>query len=358
MVKNTDSNQKLSEILIWIIMLLLSIIILLMQISSEILSSCVIEIKQDLKTSDKEFGLFGTFNGSGFFLGSFAFTLMIERVNRKYLICTMTLINCITHFSFFFGLKYPILLLSRFLSGFASLFPFLFFPMWIDKFAMKKWVNFMQAFAQFATKIGSILGYFFFLIFGGHQWKYGFLFESITVSFFVFFMLLTPFKYYDKNYKKPDYIDENFPEKEEISLSFPINQEQETVMKDIICNIPFILITLYKGNKIFINAAIYYWYPDYLQTTLMEKNSKIIFWSYSISIVISYIFGILLGGVIINFIGGTHSKHSYVTMTILQFISFIFGFSSSFTHSVLIFSILFSPDVLHNSARGLIAVNA
>ena len=69
-------------------------------------------------------------------------------------------------------------------------------------------------------------------------------------------------------------------------------------------------------------------------------------------------FGILLGSVIIYFIGGTHSKHSYVTMTLLQFISLIYGFSSSFTHSVLIFSLLLSLYVLHNSACGLIAVSA
>ena len=359
MVKNTDSNQKLSEILIWILMFILSIIFGLMEISHGILSSCVIEIKQELKTSDKEFGLFGTFEGLGSCLGSFAFTLIIERVNHKYLICTMLLINCISHFSFFFGLKYPILLISRFLSGFALVFSYLYFPMWVDTFAMKTWVNFMQTFVLFTNRIGSILGYFFFLLFGGHQWKYGFLLESITVSFLVFFMLLIPFEYYDKNYKNPDYIkDDNFPEKEEIPLSFPKIQDQETIMKDIICNIPFILISLYRGNKLFINIAIGFWYSDYLQTTLMEKNLNIIFWSYSISIVISSIFGILLGGVIIYFIGGTHSKHSYITMTILQFISLIFGFSSSFTHSVFIFSILLSLYVLHNSASGLIAVSA
>ena len=155
--KNIDSNQKLPEILIWILMLILSIIHGLMAFAPGILSSCVIEIKQELKTTDKEFGLFGTLHGCGSFLGSFAFTLIIERVNHKYLICAMLLINCILHLSFYFSLKYPILLINTFLSGFIGIFSILYFPMWVDKFAMKKWANFMQTFLQFTNRFGCIL---------------------------------------------------------------------------------------------------------------------------------------------------------------------------------------------------------
>ena len=362
MVKILDSTTKLSEIIIWILMYILSIIHGLMEIAPGILSSCVTEIKEELKTSDKEFGLFGTLQRFGSFLGSFAFTIIIERVNHKYLISIMLLINCFSNFAFFFGLKYPILLISRFVSGFVCVFCYIYFPMWVDKFGMKKWVNFMQTFIQVLNTLGNILGYFFFLLFGDYQWKYGFLVESLSISFLVIFMILIPSKYYDKNYINPDSIEENFtanlPEKEEKTLSFPKNEEQETIIKDIICNIPYILICLYRGNRLFIYVAISYWYSDYLQTSLMEKNSSSIFWSYSVSMVFASLFGNILGGIIINLIGGTHSKHSFIAMIILQFISVIFGLFSSFTNSVLIFTILMSLYIFINCASGIITISA
>lgn len=76
--------------------------------------------------------------------------------------------------------------------------------MWVDKFAMRKWVNFMQTFVQVANTIGHIFGYFIYLLLGGKQWKYGFLIESISISSLVFIMILIPFKYYDKNYINPE----------------------------------------------------------------------------------------------------------------------------------------------------------
>ena len=117
-------------------------------------------------------------------------------------------------------------------------------------------------------------------------------------------------------------------------------------MKDIICNIPYVLITLYRGNRLFIFVAINFWYSDYLQNSLLEKNPKVIFWSYSITMVIASLIGNVLGGVVINKIGGTKSRHSYVAMGVLQFLCVLFGLFAPFTDSVLIFTILMSMYIL------------
>ena len=236
--------------------------------------------------------------------------------------------------------------------------------MWVDKFAMKKWVNFMQTFVQVTNTIGHIFGYFVFLVLGGTQWKYGFLLESLSISSLVFIMIIIPFKYYDKNYINPDNIEVNtsdsleekgIKEKKDISI---VNEEKETVMNDIICNIPYILITLYRGNRLFIFVAINFWYSDYLQNSLLEKNPTVIFWSYSITMVIASLIGNILGGVVINKIGGTKSKHSYVAMAVLQFLCVLFGLFAPFTNSVLIFTILMSLYILINSASGIITISA
>lgn len=347
---NDLNSKKLSENVIWILMSVISIIHGLMCISQGILSSCVTEIKKEFELSDEKYGMFGTVNGLGSLIGSLIFTLVIENINHKNLITTMLIINCLCHFAFYFKLNYFSLLMSRFISGFASVFCYIYFPIWVDKFAMKKWVNFMQTTVQLSNTAGHIFGYFIYLMIGSNNWKYGFLTEIFTVSCFVFIMVLIPYKYYDKNYKNEEY-------KEIINLEL-YEQEKETVIKDIICNLPYILITLYRGNRLFIFVAIDYWFSDYLQSSLMEKNPSIIFWSYSTTIVASNLIGNILGGIIINQIGGTNSKYSFTTMTVLQFSSVIFGLLSQKTNSVLYFSLFMSLYMLFNSASGIITISA
>ena len=198
--RSSKGPERLSEKVIWLLMYILSIIHGLMVIVPGMLSSCIVEMKQELELTDKQFGLFGSVNGFGSFIGSFAFTIVIEKNNHKYLISSMLLINCFCHFAFYFKMSYPILLISRFICGFVCVFCFIYFPMWVEKFAMKKWENFMQTFVQVANTIGHIFGYFVYLMIGGNNWKYGFLLESLSISSLVVVMLIIPFKYYDKNY--------------------------------------------------------------------------------------------------------------------------------------------------------------
>ena len=362
--RTSKVQEKLSENVIWLLMYILSTIHGLMVIVPGMLSSCIVEMKQEFELTDKQFGLFGSVNGFGSFIGSLAFTLVIERISHKCLISTMLLINCFCHFAFFFKMDYPILLASRFICGFVCVFCFIYFPMWVEKFAMKKWVNFMQTFVQVSNTIGHIFGYFVYLILGGHNWKYGFLLESLSISSLVFVMLIIPFKYYDKNYVNPDYVTNDVntsdsTEEKGIKETKEIQkEEEETIMKDIICNIPYMLICLYRGNRLFIFVAINFWYSDYLQNSLLEKNPSVIFWSYSITMVIASLIGNILGGVVISRIGGTKSRHSYVAMGVLQFLCILFGLLAPFTNSVLIFTILMSMYILINSASGIITISA
>ena len=96
-------------------------------------------------------------------------------------------------------LVYSILLFSRFISGFASVFCFIYFPIWVENFAMKKWVNFVQTTVQVANTIGYIIGYFIYLILGSNKWKDGFFIESFSVLFLVLIMAMIPSRYYNKN---------------------------------------------------------------------------------------------------------------------------------------------------------------
>ena len=353
-VKVLNTNEikirKLSENVIWLLMFVISMIHGLMRITPGILSSCVTQIKNDFKLSDEKFGMFGTMSGFGSLVGSLLFTLIIEKINHKNLICNMLIINCFCHFAFYFKSEYPILLISRFISGLASVFCFIYFPMWVDRFAMKQWINFMQTTVQLTNTIGHIFGYFIYLKLGSQNWKYGFLIEIFSISCFVLIMIIIPNKYYDKNYENKEW--------NEINTYEACEQEKETIKNDIICNIPYILITLYRGNRLFIFVAIDFWYSDYIQNTLMIDNSLIIFWSYTIAIVISNIIGNVLGGLIIHLIGGINSKYSFDTMALLQFMCVLFGIFAPFTEDIFYFTLLISLYMILNSASGIITISA
>ena len=305
-----------------------------MCIAPGMLSSCITQMREELRLTDKEFGMFGTINGFGSLLGSLAFTIVIERVNHKTLITSMLIINCICHFAFYFKLAYSIMMLSRFISGFVCVFCFIYYPMWVDKFGVKNWVNFMQTTVQVSNTLGAILGYLIYLFLGSKRWADGFLIESVSIGICVSFMLVTPSKYFDKNY-----VDKEREEKPNDSVESKKNEieEKETIYNDIICNIPYILVTLYRGNRFFIYVAICYWYADYIEFSLLEKNPQIIFWSYSITMVIASLIGNILGGVVINLIGGPRSKHLYVSMFVLQLLSVLFGLFAPAKKSVLYF---------------------
>ena len=249
--QNFDSMHRfpiiLSKKIIWTLLILISLNHAFLYISPGILSSYITRIKFELKLSDEAYGLFGTINGLGSLIGSIVFTLIIEKVNHKHLIIAVLIINCICHFAFYLKLSYDILLFSRFLSGFVTIFCFTYFPMWVDKFGINKWVNFMQTVVQISKTFGNVLGYFIFLILGNKNWNYGFLIESLLVSVVSFCMHLIPNDYYNKKYIDME------REKGIKAVSTVVNggnEEKETIMKDIFCNILYLLLGLYKGNII------------------------------------------------------------------------------------------------------------
>ena len=351
-------NHSLSEKVIWLLMSIISLIHGLICISPGILSSYVTELKKEFNLNDEKYSNLGTAYGFGSLLGSLIFALIIRIVNNKYLICGMITINCFCNFIFFFTINFSILLTSRFVSGFASVFCFIYFPIWVENFAMKKWVNFMQTTVQVANTVGNIIGYFIYLILGSHKWKDGFFIESFSILFLVLIMLMIPSRYYNKNKKIKNNVeitDSKVTQLEKKGLGI---DSSENIVKEIFLNFPFIMIVLYRANRIFIFQALNFWFSDYLQNSLSEKNPTVIFWSYSITMVFSSLIGNILGGIIVNKIGGTKSKLSFISMAILQFLSIIFGFFSPITDSVLYFTILMSLYILFNSASGIISISA
>ena len=358
-IEINSADNSLSESVIWILMSIISLIHGLICISPGILSSYITELKKEFNLNDEKYGNLGTVYGLGSLIGSLTFTFVIRFLNNKYLICGMIIINCFCNFIFFFTINFSILLFSRFISGFATVFCFIYFPIWVENFAMKKWVNFMQTTVQIANTIGNIIGYFIYFILGSNKWKDGFFIESFSVLFLVLIMVMIPDRYYNKKKKLKNEVEISDSNTMKIEKNTGlVNNSEENIKKEIIFNFPFIMIVLYRANRIFIFQALNFWFSDYLQNSLSEKNPKVIFWSYSITMVFSSLIGNILGGIVINKIGGTKSKFSFLAMAILQLLSVLFGIFSPLTNSVSFFTILMSMYILFNSASGIISISA
>ena len=358
-IEINSADNSLSERVIWILMSIISLIHGLICISPGILSSYITELKKEFNLNDEKYGNLGTVYGLGSLIGSLTFTFVIRIINNKYLICGMIIINCFCNFIFFFTINFSILLFSRFISGFATVFCFIYFPIWVENFAMKKWVNFMQTTVQVANTIGNIIGYFIYFILGSNKWKDGFFIESFSVLFLVLIMVMIPDRYYNKKKKLKNEVEISDSNTMKIEKNTGlVNNSEENIKKEIIFNFPFIMIVLYRANRIFIFQALNFWFSDYLQNSLSEKNPKVIFWSYSITMVFSSLIGNILGGIVINKIGGTKSKFSFLAMAILQLLSVLFGIFSPLTNSVSFFTILMSMYILFNSASGIISISA
>ena len=358
-IEINSADNSLSESVIWILMSIISLIHGLICISPGILSSYITELKKEFNLNDEKYGNLGTVYGLGSLIGSLTFTFVIRIINNKYLICGMIIINCFCNFIFFFTINFSILLFSRFISGFATVFCFIYFPIWVENFAMKKWVNFMQTTVQVANTIGNIIGYFIYFILGNNKWKDGFFIESFSILFLVLIMVMIPDRYYNKKKKLKNEVEISDSNTMKIEKNTGlVNNSEENIRKEIIFNFPFIMIVLYRANRIFIFQALNFWFSDYLQNSLSEKNPKVIFWSYSITMVFSSLIGNILGGIVINKIGGTKSKFSFLAMAILQLLSVLFGIFSPLTNSVSFFTILMSMYILFNSASGIISISA
>ena len=119
------------------------------------------EIKKDFGGEDeKKVGLFGSIDYVGRVIGSIIFTLIMSKMNRKYMLVITLIFKAIT-------LVIPIIdynnyilnLIVRALSGISQVFYPTYLPVWCDQFAKKKNKSIWVTIVQIGNPIGIILGY-------------------------------------------------------------------------------------------------------------------------------------------------------------------------------------------------------
>ena len=253
---NNEANAKielvLSRSMIWFLLILISLNNAFLSMSPTILQHSHRIIKFELKLSVQMYDWLKTFFNLGSLLGAIIFTLVIEKIKHKPILISFLLINCLCNFSFYLKLSFLSLSLSRFVSGLVTSFCFIYFPFWVDKFGINNWIGFMHALVQIFKIYGISLGAFLIYLVGQWRWNFGFLVESVSVTIVTFLMYLIPQAYYDKRY-----IDLDRENKIDINIE---KIEKETFIKDILLNVPFLLLQICRGKITFINQTIKYCY--------------------------------------------------------------------------------------------------
>jgi predicted MFS family arabinose efflux permease len=106
-VELENQKKKKEEIILskglrWFILLILCLLHSFLGVSGGVFSSGVKIIKKELNLTDNQFGSFGSINGIGSIIGSFLFTLLNNRISRKYYFLFAMSLNTCMNLCFFF----------------------------------------------------------------------------------------------------------------------------------------------------------------------------------------------------------------------------------------------------------------
>ena len=371
---NSNSQIILSRKIRFLIFCILSFIGSVLMLSNSVFSSSVTVIKSELNLTNRQFGALGSFLGIGHIFGSLIYTILSGKLSRKFLFLLSLVICSCSHLFFFVTNYFYFLLLIRLLAGTGQSIGFCYLPTWVEQFGIQKLKSWMITILNITENFGQIWGYLFSLILTPAKWKYTLLFETASTLIFLPILISIPKKYFnkelvfystkiksdlnqnginnnkkyketatifvsiqsDKNIKFSNFYSQNnnINDNNNIPTQINIKQHKANLKKIknkfciLITNIQYISLLLFKSVENFISTAQTFWYSDFIQETFNIKNDLEIFKSFTLSFVIAPICGILISGILINFIGGYNSIKSLIIMTV----------SSILTSSIAIYS--------------------
>ena len=109
------------------------------------------QIKEELNINDKSFGLYGSIVQIGRIIGTLSVMILLNLFDRKYLIFFALILKCATFLIYFVTTNYLIIMIFRFLQGFAHVFTYVYFPTWVDQFGLQNYKTIMTSFIQTAS---------------------------------------------------------------------------------------------------------------------------------------------------------------------------------------------------------------
>ena len=323
-----------------------------MNIANGILSSATKEIKKSLNMNDAKFGSFGTANSFGRIISSTLFTLLNQKISRKWSTTFGIGFHAVFLLCFHVTNNANILIFVRGLHGFTQMPPSIYVPIWIAQFALRSYRTVQLSTVQLSQTIGKCVGYLLNMYFGLEHWKKGLLVEAGYLLFCTISCLVTSEDYFSLTLYRPKLTDE---EEKNLRISCTIYEEQEikqeqkkssffTDLKILSCHSLYLLSMACRCILHGINTCLHFWLADFLRTVIHEQNQLKITVYYSIICFAGPIGGIIANWLLKPIIGSYESRRASWPVVVLQLIASVFGICIGLmktTLTVTIFTILF-----------------
>ena len=176
----------------WIVFSILCCVSILMGVDQGILSSTTSEFKGSM--SEVQLGGLGGMIFLGTALGCIFSFLVINKINRKYLLLGTMSFDVLSLFFTTQTTNIGLLYLCRVVAGFTSAFVNVYLPPWTNQYGIHKYKSIMISLIHIASSLGYIFGYVSGMYIG---WKDSFFLQNILliVSILVIFILM-PDKYF------------------------------------------------------------------------------------------------------------------------------------------------------------------
>ena len=310
----------------WIIFFYIISLSLFESLDQGIIPTSVRTIKIDLKINDIQYGTFNSLFFFGKILGSFSFIFLLNKLNRKIILIISLIIYGISLFIFRFFSHIQTLYISRTIIGFFDVFFIVYPPVWSDQYGIKNKKTLMMVLVQIFKPSGVMIGFILGTIF---NWKKAIDIQIIILSIYLFFSF-----FFDKNYFSNKLFSKNKINEDEISKFSLISSSSKNEKKikknnnqniiiNLISNPTFMIYVLARASLVFPLTIIQTWIIDYLENALKITDKKIRLISTGIITSTAPTLGILMGGFLLQKVGGYENKKASLISIILFSFSFI-----------------------------------
>ena len=139
------------------------------------------EIKTSFKMSDRELGSFGGISFLGTTIGGIISLLIINKINRKYLILSFISLNIISLYIPTIISSKILLIICRIITGFAQSFMSIYISVWVDQFGIYNKKSIMMSITSIPSGFGYLMGNIIAVF---TSWKITFLINVILFDYF------------------------------------------------------------------------------------------------------------------------------------------------------------------------------
>ena len=327
-----------------------------------VVSARAVQIKEELKIDDKQFGIYGSIVQIGRIVGTLSVMVLLNLFNRKYLIFFALILKCSTFLIYYATSNYSIIMVFRFLQGFSHVFTYVYFPAWVHQFGLQKYKTVMTSFIQTASPFGSVFGFNATTYL--NDYKLGFSLLAFSILALNFILLFMPERYFSsKIFFFKNATEQHGDRESEYSL-FEEDEDkmkQEQAKKEKKPEGPSIwlqllrpifgTIVLARTVLMFTFMGIHYWIGDYFENALGLNGKLAKTGSYSLVSLFGPFLGSMVGAGVCEYFGGYTKK---VSSLLSLFFSILTGISAVFipmmndlTHfTILLFSYFFFANCM------------